>query len=360
MNKYTRLFFATAIVALLSALLLNTIVDPAWYICHSNRLNAIKFPFDERVQKTNRLMHSGKSYDGLLFGSSRVSYIDARKIPGADVYNYALGSMYPEEYAGYIAGASRRHRIRTVYIGLDFFGTAKKRFSFAVQDRPEEYFEAALNPMRILGSFLSADSLRYALKTASMSLCGRADGEYYDADFLKRMSVGEAMLHEEIIYRQLVLYHEQCYGPTYAWNPALPEILRSLRRQWPELRFVAFTTPISAPMFSLLVHDGRLADFERWIRLLVEAFGSVHDFMGFNSVTTNLDNYADAHHFKEHVGEAIIGRISGQHDGIPDDFGILVTPGNLEQHLADIRAQAARAAPDPLAAYGRLAGQSSP
>ncbi len=341
---------------LLLVLAVNILVDPNWFFEINNALNTRKCAFDERVQKTNRLLHSRRDYDALLLGSSRSAFIVSGQFSGLKLYNYSLSSVYPEEYEDLVEAAMLRHPVRTVFIGLDFFGTARNRFSFAVQRPLPEYVEGAVKPMRVLGALLSADSLRHALLDMRMSLGGVSLPGAYDQNYERVVSPGDSPPSDETIYRQLLLFHTQCYGEAYRWNGDLPEILRRLRERWPEVRFVVFTTPVSAPMFSLLVHDGRLPDYERLIRLAVQVFGTVHDFMGLNSITRDLANYSDAHHFQPHVGAMIGARITGSAGGAPADFGVEVGPGNLEEHLADLRRQAGHADPDPLARYRALAG----
>ena len=46
-----------------------------------------------------------------------------------------------------------------------------------------------------------------------------------------------------------------------------------------------------------MIQSGRWEDYKRWLHDAVDVFGEVHHFMYLNSVTKNLDNYMDGHHF---------------------------------------------------------------
>lgn len=350
MRRYNCTFFLVAMLLLGMVLGVNSLVDTYWYFGTTNLLSTCKFNFDERVQKTNLLLNMPPRYDALLLGSSRVSFMPPALFRGSTLFNYSLGSMYPDEYEECVAAARLRHPVRTIYIGMDFYGTATHKM-FPADNPVRKNVEGAQNPLRKLGALLSWDGLLYAFRTARMSLGGGISSDYYDKDYVKHMAPYSREQQPDVILAQLRLYHEKAYGPGYQWNGALPELYRRLRQQNPDVEFVVFTTPISAPMFSLLVRDGRLHDYERWLRLIVENFGSVQDFMGLNSVTENLDNYADAHHYLPPVGEYIVDRLEGRNTQAPADFGVRVTSRNLDEHLAQIRLLTQRTDPDPFGTW---------
>jgi len=114
MNTFTRTFLATALSLLLLLLALNIVVDPMCYMNWQNAFNSKRVNFDPRVQKTNSIIHIRNSYNGILLGSSRMAYVDTSLFANCRVFNYGLGSIYPEEYDGYVAAASMRHKIETV------------------------------------------------------------------------------------------------------------------------------------------------------------------------------------------------------------------------------------------------------
>jgi hypothetical protein len=351
MRTYNRILFSTALCLLVAVFAVNTFMDTFWYLGTTNLLCTRKFIFDERAQKTNLLLNMAPRYDALLLGSSRVSYMPPALFRKCTLFNYALGSVYPDEYEAYVSAARLRHPVRTVYIGLDFYGTSSYKM-FPPDHLPADYVAGATKPLRKLGALLSGDGLKYAFKTARLSVSELGDG-YYDRDYVKHLAPFSRDQQAAVVLAQLRLYHEKGYGTRYVWNKGLAGLLHGLRAKHPDIRFVIFTTPISAPMFSLLVRDGRLPDYERWLRLLVAEFGAVYDFMGLNSVTKDLCNYSDAHHFLALVGEHIANRLGGTAEGVPPDFGSLVTARNMEGHLAQMRRQAQEADPDPLGTFGR-------
>ncbi len=69
----------------------------------------------------------------------------------------------------------------------------------------------------------------------------------------------------------------------------------------------------------------------------------VWSFSGYNSITTepiseNLKNYIDPSHYRSEVGDLVLNRILEYNDEkVPDDFGVLLTPENIESHIEQVR-----------------------
>ncbi|HOP41492.1 MAG TPA: hypothetical protein PLI53_10670, partial [Geobacteraceae bacterium] len=106
-------------------------------------------------------------------------------------------------------------------------------------------------------------------------------------------------------------------------------------------RFVVFTTPVSKPLFCLMVRLNRLPDYERWLRDLVDVFGEVYNFMDLNSVTRDyLRNFSDCDHLFPEAGTLLAHRVLGIPDqSLPPDFGKLVARRNIEETIAAVRSQ---------------------
>ena len=49
-----------------------------------------------------------------------------------------------------------------------------------------------------------------------------------------------------------------------------------------------------------------------------------------------MDNYVDDSHYKPSIGNRILGRVMGKNDST-QDFGVLITPENMEQELQKTR-----------------------
>ncbi len=85
-------------------------------------------------------------------------------------------------------------------------------------------------------------------------------------------------------------------------------------------------------------------EFEQWKRELAK-IAPVWDFSGYYDITAEpieneMEYYIDSLHYNKLLGDWILNRVlSYQDEQLPDDFGVLITPENVESHLENIRQQ---------------------
>ncbi|MBE9125807.1 hypothetical protein IQ257_10980 [Coleofasciculus sp. LEGE 07092] len=108
------------------------------------------------------------------------------------------------------------------------------------------------------------------------------------------------------------------------------------------IKLKIFISPSHATQWEAIRATGHWQTFEEWKRQLVK-IAPVWDFSGYNSVTTepigyDIENYTDNSHYTSKVGTWVLNRLlSYQTEQVPKDFGVLITPNNIEAHLAKIR-----------------------
>ena len=146
-------------------------------------------------------------------------------------------------------------------------------------------------------------------------------------------------------------------------------------------------SPSHARQFETIAAKGIWPLFENWKRHLVrineeeaEPLGKpafpIWDFSGYNSLTTEpvpplgdteteMRWYWESSHYKKELGDLVLDRIFDYQEPsrtVPDDFGVLLTSGNIEQHLAQVRADRERwrtAYPEDVAEIEALKTQPS-
>ncbi|MBO3457616.1 hypothetical protein G7B40_008985 [Aetokthonos hydrillicola Thurmond2011] len=105
------------------------------------------------------------------------------------------------------------------------------------------------------------------------------------------------------------------------------------------------------PPIHATVTEGRFSKNKNLVtdeekRLLVSII-PVWDFSGFNTITTEkvsneMKYYIDAYHYRKNVGNLVLNRMLHFHEEtVPRDFGVLMTPENIEAHLIQIQHQRA-------------------
>jgi hypothetical protein len=102
-----------------------------------------------------------------------------------------------------------------------------------------------------------------------------------------------------------------------------------------QVRLVFFINPV----YRYPYLDSGLDGFDSFKKEL-SRITEFYDFSGLNPVTTNSYYYYDNSHYRRKLGDMIIARIFGdKHVEAPADFGVLVTNGNIDRHLANLRQQ---------------------
>jgi hypothetical protein len=112
------------------------------------------------------------------------------------------------------------------------------------------------------------------------------------------------------------------------------------------IKLVAFITPPHASHVEAIYIAGFGNVIEEMKREIVKIM-PVWDFYGYNSITTEpideVTNYWDSSHYNLEVGDLILNRILGYREQtVPADFGVIITPDNIESELAKMRANRER------------------
>lgn len=312
----------------------NYYIDPLWTFGHQHSYNDVQIVIDERRQKTAELHFQPFTYDSLLIGSSRSTYINPHELTGMNAYNFSVSNLSIREYRSMIDFAKRQHggELENILLGVDFFKSSTKESS--VPRSLEGNIETVTAPLYRFKNLLSYDVFEYSLENLKMS----KENVITKDRIYNRSNVANAVvLDKETVKKATVEKIERFrtvfYGGNYVYYPEYKAVMKDLKAANPKTNFIIYTTPISTPLFQTMVEEGQLDDYERWLTDLVDVFGGVYNFMYPNSITNDLSNYFDGHHFYPPVGTMIAHQISGNSVDVPEDFGVYVTKDNLEAHL---------------------------
>lgn len=343
-KKWIKIFSIISLLSIGFVGSINFVVDPLWTFSHSNQFNNAQPGFNERQQKTNRAYFGGlEQYDTLLLGSSRSTYINQHDFVGMNVFNYASNNMFPYEYNDWVSIAKqiKDKDFKTIILGVDFWSSSNGGFcKDAKKDNKSQmiYFNAAKAPFYRYKQLLSVETLRKSVKSLRHSIePGTTD---YSRENIKSTIFVTEDRKKESCNQQLKQYSTEIYGRVYNYNERIEHHFKQLKKNNTNTKLIIYTTPISKELFELLVQHGNLKDYEKWLRVLVEEFGEVYDFMGINTITSNKSNYPDLHHFYPFIGTLIANRIAKtENKNIPKDFGVLVTKENIDKHLVNLAEQ---------------------
>lgn len=338
-KKWIKRFLLFVIVTICFIGLFNFIIDPLWTFSHTNKFNLKQDGFDERQQKTNYLYNRGlENYDGILLGSSRATFINQKDFTNMNIYNYSSSALLPNEYKGYIDFAKKikGKDLKYIIIGSDFFGTneLKKKAS-----NPESYIRNTESIFYKYKMLLSIHTFKKSINVIKNSILGNK--EYYDRNNIKyHTKVSE----EERIRRfnkNIKQHISELSGDNYKYNNEYINILKEIKEDNPNTKFIVFTSAITADLLvSIIKNAEREKEYERWLKELISVFGEIEHFMTLNTVTKNLQNYIDDDHAYPDIVKLIANKLSNtQNSDIPNDFGILLTKDNIDSELIEIKKQ---------------------
>jgi hypothetical protein len=333
-KRWTAVFGCALLLMLGSVGLVNYLVDPLWFYDHKLSLNQIQKPFNERQQKTNRLAFGNKTYDTLILGSSRMTYVSQDDFIGGKAFNYAVAMGSAKEFQQMIeyAESVNGKPFKTIILGLDFFDT-----NLHIEGRPApigRYIEEVDEPFYRLKHLLSLDTLKISIENMVHSY----SGEHYPDRSYNRQNVVDVEERElEATRKRINGVLSRYENLNYEYDDTYKATLEHIVEQNPDSNIVALTTPITAVRFkteldSPVVRSG----YERWLRESVDVLGEVYHFNDINSITNDLSNYFDTNHFYPHVGRLVAHRVMEYpNPDIPGDFGKLLTKQSIETYLTN-------------------------
>jgi hypothetical protein len=335
-KEYLRTLVATVLLALGAIAAVNAFMDPLWCFGTEHANNRLKLGFDERQQKLNVLTYRPAPYDAVLLGSSRVTFLDARDFHGHRAFNFAASEMGPEDEAAYLAYAAERlgPQLRTVFVGLDFEGTNAFMTHHPKYQSARRHLENVRDPLYRLKLLLSWDAFNRSLEGWSINHDDGPNLDLYDAQRVKHPRRTDEALMLRRTNQNLNVFSRR-YRFAYRYDERYREQLRAIAGQLPpHAKLVPFSPPISAMFLEVIRREGRLEDYRRWIRDTVAVYGGVYHFCYRNSVTRDLNNFLDGQHQRPEVGGWMAGVMTERPmPGAPKDFGVYVTPSNVEAFL---------------------------
>ena len=335
-RQFIALFFAVAFAALSIVIAINYVIDPHWHYGHKNKWNKAQTVIDEREQKIVALRDYA-SFDTVLLGSSRATYIQPSAFQQWEVFNFAASNYSMREYHTFILYVLEQHPETARFIlGIDFFksNTAEAKTPRSLVNYVEK-IEQPLYKTRLLLSFPSA---KYALRNAWVSSGHIPVGEkFYTRD-------GEAFIIKkdmttEKFQKTVETFANSFYRNGFTYFDQYEDIMSKVRETIGDKESIWFTTPISTPLFEAMIDAGLYETYERWLRGLVKTNGNFWHFMYPNEVTDERMYYMDGHHFYPEVGKWIVERLELGEEAVnvPEDFGLYVTENNVDDVLNHLR-----------------------
>ncbi len=373
--------------------LINWAIDPyqIYGTAHLAGINQRKPEMGNHLRLAKASIIEDVKPSAIILGDSRTERAIDPDHPGwmdhtQPRYNLALTAISAYESLRYFQHAHAVHPLKQVVIGLDltnFVVPELKNPEFnedrlAVKPDGAQVTEPSALILQTLkdrgATLLSMDSLFSSMRTvAEQNDPTRANHQANGLNVMTRSSdaviqkKGHRFAFQTKNHEYLNKYLAQgleFYLPGTHESPTL-HYLRTLvatcRRDHIDLRL--YIQPNHAYLLETFKIRGLWPTMDQWKRELVSILAEdaaahpkekpfpLWDFSGYNTITTEtipvrgdtttkMKWYWEGSHYKKELGDQILDRIFNYQSierKVPQDFGILLTPDNLETHLASIR-----------------------
>jgi hypothetical protein len=355
-QRYVRLVVALILMQAVSISLFNIAVDPYGIFKSPTWIgvNQVKPEKDRQVRMFKAIEVIRIQPKMVFIGSSRTEF-------GLDTAHPAVSGVQPGYNLG-ITGANiyeaRRYfehaiannpNVKKAVIGLDFFmfGKGKKNQLDFLENR---LLISHITLQDKLNSSFSWGATRASLKTIKVNQSagdtvghfypdGRRNPDYYIQDVYAGRQGVDIMKN---LLRKTDFFQAKMRGEVYEISQLeeVTNMVRLCQENQIECRF--FISPSHVTQWESIRLSGAWGVFEEWKRKLAE-ITPVWDFSGYNSITTEplsstMTNYMDSSHYRQEIGDLVLNRIFQYNPEIvPEDFGVLLTPETVENHLQQIR-----------------------
>jgi hypothetical protein len=389
--KFLQTYLVTLVLLICSAVVFNLIIDPfgVYHLVEINGINNIKTGQGNHVRMGKAGSVRVFKPQAVILGDSRAEYGINPEHPGwkaGPVYNLAISGSNVYEILRYFEHAHRIKPLKQVLFVLDFkqFNAYRINEEDFTESRLSETLNEKENKYYYLSDFisttLSIKALAQSINTIWRSSLGKSAtylengqrdwhndllfrtamekfGSYYNLFSEEEKSLfTERRKNRVPSYMESFLNHETRY---YSFE-SFRHLVRIAIRDNVDLRLAI--SPSHARYFECFRLMGDWYLWEEWKRTLVRILEEeatkagvkpfpLWDFSGFNTLTmelvpppddkkTHMKWYFESSHYTTDLGDLVQDRVFEYKEPgriIPEFFGVLITGGNIESHLKNIR-----------------------
>lgn len=332
-TRYLLLIGATtgALVALTMSV--NMLVDPLWML-DGNQLGQ-NFMTRERLAKAHLFMNRLDTVDCVIFGSSRATLLDARRIEGHHCFNFAFSGGSVEAYIDYARWVAHfAGPIEQVIVSVDSYSLGPDSRGPATYD----FIRGLEKPPSMLEEYANLSILRASIRSVlGYTKYHRA----YDEEF-RGVILDDAPAYEppkELGHKDARLPRtmHQHLGP---FSDEATARLQRLRSVFPDARYIGYAPPLHPSWFAQMRAQGTLEGYVSAMLAASRVFDSFHDFGIPHELNADTANTYDGSHYSEQVNS----RIARVLNGADTRYGLEISGLKRDEYL--------QAFHDGLDAYG--------
>lgn len=298
------------------------LADP-YNVFHWRRIRDNGVEPNSNYIKMEYILHNPDKFDSFLFGSSRTGFVDVEKIPEGRWYNMSYSEGLPLEHLENLKELIDNGIIpKNVMIGVDNISCFVDP---AIHDK--QFYRIPYPRENKLGFYANYFSIKGVIRSLEITL----DHEIDDPDYVERYYRSGSSRRDP--FTAGTWTSEAPYWENYYRNYTDDAILTMKRiaklcSEY-DINLIVFTNPMYVSTYKQSKYYG-YGFFLEWL----SDASPFYNFSGVNDITDNRDNYYEASHYTEEVGDMIIDRIF---NNVTDEtlesqgFGFYVTKENQEE-----------------------------
>lgn len=298
-------------------------------------LHQYQSDFNEGQQKINLIYFHKPSYETLIIGNSRTSYLNQTIVPNSKAFNLGINALDPSQYNKYIKYAQQHNskKIKQIILTLDFqfYLPHSTPITTNILKDFTEQTESFLYRYKLL---FSLDTLKLSFKNIrnvlfdSYKKRDKTYNEYFIADsYQKDPKNIKHKIKNHLNHLKLISYKP---------NLTYKDILLEIKNENKDVKFIVYISPLPEPVIKEYIgNEENFKLYKLWIKDIIDVFGNVHNFMHKNDITEKYEvNFLDATHFYPKIGDTIISEIFKTNERTSlNNFDIFINHANYESHM---------------------------
>lgn len=341
MNAAVKLVIKIVIISMLAlapTTYINMHYDP--YGIYRTDFREQKIEPNQRFIKIRYLLNNPGKYDSFMFGSSRVGNIPSESIPDGKYYNMTISQGIPSEHLYNLKLLLDNNvKVKTVMLGLEDFSYKLEPRSENGELITELYSESAIENLKYY--------IKYTFKMPDRNVL-----EPYihpkDEEFPVFYDIYNSgrPIHTEIdeyinTHKDEHIKDKKFKTPSVHNTNFMDQTLKDIQEfvdlcNKNSIKCIVFINPTYKTTYTAN-NPVQFMEFKKRLAGITDFY----DFSGINSVTGDPFNYYETSHFRVFIGEKMLARMFDNYNKVPvpEDFGVLVTKKNIEQHLKMLKEQ---------------------
>jgi hypothetical protein len=316
-RRWFTLAVATALTMVTACAWINWTVDPF------DRIGLNKWGVYSSAETTAKpQLIRTYAHDGLIMGSSRVTYINPQEIEGYWLFNAGFSAAMPEEILSFLRLFGVDQKL--VVIGLDFFMFNEREYPLRLQtfdfvatldsEQSRRDGETLIKDWRALRDYLiSRDVLASSIRTAILRMAPGTPQPYLEpagnrnaAKAFARDAQAKQLEYDDTLnyWRLHTLYQFQ-------YSLARVEILRDIRRFLDQrhIPYLVFINPENTYLMDLIKEVGLYQVDLRFRRDVAEIFENAVDLSESHWAETKNYFRADPGHYYPKIGAKMLNEM---------------------------------------------------